>query len=582
MIVPAPELIGHGGWIGAGGELSLRALRGKVVLVHFWSLSCAKCLRVMDELRDLQRRFPDEVVAVSVHSPKFPYTGHHDVVLDAVARLGIDHPVLDDPDLITWQQYGVRGWPTVVVVNPRSEVVGAVTGDGNGPLLHRVVQEQVELHRETTHVQRHRLALRPPAITMTRPPGGLAFPAKVATNRRGRIAIADSGNDRVVVADLVGEHLARITHLLTGLSRPQGVRLYGSDLVVCDTGHDRVVLVDLASRPGLDEEVEPDPAGIVRLRVRPDEIIASGLAAPADVIADVDRSFVVAESAGQRLWRIPADGSSPAVIAGDRYEGLVDGPAGDAELAQPSGLTRLADAVAFVDAESSALRLLQNRGRVGTLAGIGLFDWGLRDGRTSTARMQHPEGVVAGLDGASLYVADTYNHRLRRWRNNRLETLPVDGLLEPSGLDILPDGRLLVADRAQHRICLVDPETGTVTPLTFATVTLPDAETTPGWGPRLDAATGAELAIGFAIDLGPFELDRTAPVPVRVSLESEPPWLLDAHPGDWVHHAPTGELHLRGGTPGSGFVTVRLEARVGTEGVSGTRRSVIRHRLTVR
>ena len=117
------------------------------------------------------------------------------------------------------------------------------------------------------------------------------------------------------------------------------------------------------------------------------------LASPWDVVADADRSYVVAEAGRQRLWRIPTDGSSPAVIAGDRYEGLADGPADEAELAQPSGLARLPNGHRL-----RRRRVVRRcgcstgRGRIGTLVGEGLFDWGLRDGRGTTARMQHPQG----------------------------------------------------------------------------------------------------------------------------------------------------------------------------------------------
>jgi len=581
MHTPAPELIGSGGWVGTDRPLSMRALLGKVVLLHFWASSCAKGQRMLDELHHLEQRFPDEVVAVSVHSPKFPYTGRHDAVVRAMGRVGIDHPVLDDPDLVTWQQYGVGGWPTVVVVDPRGSVVGAVTGSDGGPLLHQVVVEQVELHRRTTRVQRHRLAFVPPPVGPPRPPGELCFPSKVATDRHGRIAIADTGNDRVVVAALLGGHRARITHIVTGLRRPHGVRLYRSDLLVCDTGNDRVVHLDLSRRPDPTEDVPPDPGGIIRLAVRADEVIADELASPWDVIADADRSFVVAEAAGQRLWRIPADGSAPGVIAGDGYEGLVDGPAARAELAQPSGLSWLPNGIAFVDAESSALRLLQPRGRVGTLVGIGLFDWGDRDGRGHAARMQHPEGVAAALDGRSLYVADTYNHRLRWWVDGRLETLPVDGLLEPSGLDVLPDGRLLVADRGHHRICLVDPRDATLTPLQLTRSEMMPVETSD-WGPRLVAVAGDELTVPFTVDLGRFALDLSRAAPVRVTVHAEPAGLLEPASSSWLHTSTEGALGLRAGpAAGSGVLTITVEAHMGAEGVTGRRRATTRRRLTV-
>lgn len=586
MIVRAPELIGHAGWIGVDGELSLGALRGRVVVLGFWTFSCAKCLRVLDDLRQIQERFPAEVTVVGVHSPKFPYAGQHEAVVGAVARHRFPFPILDDPDLVTWQQYGVRGWPTVVVIDPRSNVVGALSGEGKGALLHQVVQDQVQQHRRTTNLQLQPVALRPPRRAGTAP-GGLAYPAKVATDRRGRLAIADTGNDRVLVAELLddarpGEARARITHVVAGVEQPQGVRLYGSDLLICDTGGDRVVAVDLAGRPGPDEPVQADPAGILRLRVLPSEVIAVDLASPWDVVADADRSYVVTEAARQRLWRIPDDGSSPAVIAGDQYEGLVDGPADEAELAQPSGLARLPNGIAFVDAESSALRLLDGRGRIGTLVGEGLFDWGLRDGRAGTARMQHPQGIAASLDGTSLFVADTFNHRIRWWRDRRLLTLPIGGLAEPGGLDVLPDGRLVIADSGHHRIVLADPSTGEVLPLVFEHVVLPGTDLGPVWGSPLTGTTGEPLPVPFLVDIGRFELDGDAGAPVRVDVSSEPPWLLDHGPTAWTHIRPDGTVQLQGGSHGSGTLTVTVLAQVGGEGVRTTRRSITQHPLTVR
>jgi len=464
MAVPAPELIGHGGWIGTPGPLSLASLRGKVVLLHFWSLSCAGCEQVLDDLRRLADRHAGEIAVVSVHSPKFPHTGRHDTLVRAVDRLRIDHPVLDDPELVTWQQYGVRGWPTVVIVDPRGHVVGALPGSGTADALERVVRDVLTEHRG---------ALRPgppPGRAGAAPAGPtgrtdrLSHPDKVATDRRGRIVVADTGNDRVLVASLTGADTARVTHVVTGLDRPHGVRLYGTDLVVCDTGNGRLLRLDLARRPGPDDPAVRHGA-VARLLARPGEAVATGLAAPWDVVADRDRSFVVAEAAGHRLWRASLDGTSPAVVAGTGFQGLVDGRAGEAELAQPSGLARVPGGVAFVDAESSALRLLADRGRVGTVVGVGLFDWGRRDGRAGTARLQHPEGLAVAPDGRTLFVADTFNNRLCAWTGSRLVTIPVAGLDEPSGLDVLPDGRLVVADRGNHRLVVVDPVAATLQPL---------------------------------------------------------------------------------------------------------------------
>ncbi|HEX2098027.1 MAG TPA: thioredoxin-like domain-containing protein [Rubrobacteraceae bacterium] len=133
--VRAPELVGRGGWINTKHDLSLEALKGKVVLLDFWTFCCINCLHVLDELRPLEERFGDELVVVGVHSPKFEHERDHEALERAVARYDVPHPVLDDPDRVTWDQYGVHACPTLVLINPEGYAVAAVSGEGNAPAL---------------------------------------------------------------------------------------------------------------------------------------------------------------------------------------------------------------------------------------------------------------------------------------------------------------------------------------------------------------------------------------------------------------------------------------------------------------
>ena len=116
--VRAPELRGAGGWIGTDGPLTLRGLRGRFVLLDFWTFCCVNCLHVLDELRPLEQRYADVLVVIGVHSPKFAHETDHEAVRNAVERYEVHHPVLDDPELATWSQYAVRPWPTCVPVDP--------------------------------------------------------------------------------------------------------------------------------------------------------------------------------------------------------------------------------------------------------------------------------------------------------------------------------------------------------------------------------------------------------------------------------------------------------------------------------
>ena len=81
--------------------LSLARLRGKVVLLDFWTFCCINCLHIVEELRPLETAFPNELVIIGVHSPKFPEEADHAAVERAVAGYRIRHPVLDDPDMVT-------------------------------------------------------------------------------------------------------------------------------------------------------------------------------------------------------------------------------------------------------------------------------------------------------------------------------------------------------------------------------------------------------------------------------------------------------------------------------------------------
>src|SRR5436305_11049581 len=110
--VRAPELQGRG-WLNTGGTaLSLAALRGRIVLLDFWTFCCVNCLHVLDELRPLEERYPDVLVVIGVHSPKFEHEKDPAALAAAVERYGVRHPVLDDPELATWDRYPAVGWPT--------------------------------------------------------------------------------------------------------------------------------------------------------------------------------------------------------------------------------------------------------------------------------------------------------------------------------------------------------------------------------------------------------------------------------------------------------------------------------------
>ncbi|HEY8674144.1 MAG TPA: thioredoxin-like domain-containing protein [Candidatus Dormibacteraeota bacterium] len=543
--VRAPELRGAGGWINTDIALSLRDLRGRVVVLDFWTFCCINCLRVVEELRNLEQRFGDRLVVIGVHSPKFPHEADHAAVVRAVARHRLDHPVLDDPDLETWQQYGVRAWPTLVVIDPDGYVVAMASGEGNGQALGGVIERLLE-GRDDLAVG---AAFAPSA---RRSESALAFPGKVASDGADRIAIADTGHDRVLVCDLDGH----VLHTFDGFHQPQGIRFDGVRLLVCDTVAGEVVAVAILGGGR--------------------QAIASGLHSPWDCVRLEDGRIAIAEAGLHRIVAVAGDGGPPHPIAGTGAEGLRDGPAASAHLAQPSGLALLpGDALAFADSEVSALRVLRD-GSVETLVGHGLFEWGSADGDRTSARLQHPLGVAAIADG-SLAVVDTFNSLLRIWDRGTLRTLTLsEPLDEPGGLALLPDGRLLVADTNHHRVVVVEISTGTVVEIPVGAPTLPGLP-----APPLSGAPGAAVHVRASVDLGGADLDLAQGPPVHVNVSADPPNLLGNGPRSWALATLPVDLELRLGNPGSGVLVVDVIASTCSGDVCTVVRATREHQLTV-
>jgi thiol-disulfide isomerase/thioredoxin len=419
--VRAPELRGRG-WTGTDRPLTLRALRGRVVLLDFWTAGCVHCVHALDDLRQLEARFGDDLVVLGVHSPKFDAEGAPGAVAAAAARLGVAHPVLDDADRQSWEQYAVRVWPTLVLVDPDGYVAEVVTGEGHADRLAGAVADLLAAHPA------------PGPLPFRRVPLAATAPAGLAVLPDGSVLLADpsAGAVRHLAADL-----RTVLAVHGGLAAPRGVAADGDRVLVADAGAHRVLALD--PRTGRREPV----AGSGRRRVPGDPAagpaLEVALSAPWDVAVH-DGDVVVAGAGSHQLWRVA--GGRVAVLAGTGAEQLRDGPAGRAYLAQPSALAPAPDRLWFVDAESSALRWYR-AGEVGTSVGTGLFASGDADGPAAGALLQHPEGVAVLPDGG-VAVADTYNGAVRRYDPaTGLVTTLARGLHRPTGLAVRGDALLV-------------------------------------------------------------------------------------------------------------------------------------------
>ncbi|MFF4306211.1 NHL domain-containing thioredoxin family protein [Streptomyces sp. NPDC001601] len=455
--VRAPELIGKGGWINTGGkQLSLAELRGRIVIADFWTFCCVNCLHVLDELRELEERHRDTVVIVGVHSPKFVHEAEHQAVVDAVERYGVEHPVLDDPELATWKQYAVRAWPTLVVIDPEGYVVAQHAGEGHAHAIARLVEELEAEHEAKGTLRRGD----GPYVAPEPEPTALRFPGKALLLPSGNFLVSDTTRHQLVeLAEDAETVVRRIgsgtrgfadgTGDTAAFNEPQGLALLDDgSVVVADTVNHALRRLDLVTGEvstlagtGRQWWQGSPTAGPAR------EI---DLSSPWDVAVFGGKVWIAMAGVHQ-LWTYDPETGTVAVAAGTTNEGLVDGPAAEAWFAQPSGLAATADRLWLADSETSALRWVDPDGHVHTAVGTGLFDFGHRDGAAGQALLQHPLGVTALPDG-SVAVSDTYNHALRRYdpATGQVTTLATD-LREPSDA-VLAGDEIVVVESARHRL----------------------------------------------------------------------------------------------------------------------------------
>lgn len=489
--VRAPDFPAELAWLNVqpGGRLSLAQLQGKIVLLDFWTYCCINCMHVIPDLKYLEEKYAGRpLVVIGVHSAKFTNEKEAANIRQAVLRYEVEHPVVVDSDFTVWQQYTVRAWPTLVMVDPEGYLLAVFSGEGNREILDNYIEVVLDIFEKEGKLNPAPLALTPEISEMR--DAFLSFPGKVVAHpAKNILAIADSNHHRIVIAAPDGKVLDLVGCGLPGLDdgdfetahfkHPQGLAFYGDDLIVCDTDNHALRRIDFASRnvatiAGNGEQSRYNTRGGAGLK--------TPLNSPWDIFIAGNTGYL-AMAGPHQIWTIDLKTNRVEPYAGSGHEARRDGDRHEAAFAQPSGitgeivggnLTRL-----FVaDSEISSVRQIDARSeKVGTLAGGDLFQYGDNDGTGDNVRLQHPLGV-AYHDG-KIYLADTYNHKIKVIDPNlrmgktlfgKREPGLADGaepqFYEPSGLTFL-HGKIYIADTNNHAIRVADLHTNEVKTLTL-------------------------------------------------------------------------------------------------------------------
>ena len=547
--VRAPEITGGRGWLNTDKPLSIAALKGKIVLLDFWTYGCINCIHIIPDLKKLEAKYANQLVVIGVHSAKFKNEKETENIRRIILRYEIEHPVYNDSEYAVWQNYSIRAWPTQVLIDPAGYIVGGVSGEGNYDVIDQTIAKVAEEFRSKGQLNEEPLKL-----VLERAKVGdlpLAFPGKIlADAKTDRLFIADSNHNRIVVTKLDGTLVDTIGTGDAGAAdgtfdkatfyRPQGLALDGDSLYVADTENHLIRRVDLKSR-NVETIAGTGQQSREYFKTGPARSVA--LSSPWDLQL-IGRTLYIAMAGPHQIWQLDLAENVVSTFAGSGREARLDGSLRDSGFAQPSGITTDGKTLYVADSESNIIRGIDIAGgTVKTLVGGDLFEFGDVDGVGDDVRLQHPLGVIA--HGDKLLIADTYNHKIKELdpKHEKATTLfgtgkpgQSDGaspsFYEPGGLALANDN-LYVADTNNHAIRVIDLKTKRASTLRITgltppaknmqaleSATGPNAEEIKVAAQKLRSGANGFLQIDVELPAG-YHLNPLAPQRYKVSVDGK-------------------------------------------------------------
>ncbi|XP_034414821.1 NHL repeat-containing protein 2 [Cyclopterus lumpus] len=590
-------------WLNTEGPLSLnKELSGKVVLLDFFTYCCINCMHILPDLHHLEKKHSakDGLVVVGVHSAKFPNEKVLDNVRSAVLRYDICHPVVNDSEALLWHELEVSCWPTLVLLGPRGNLLFSLVGEGHRDRLMLFTDSALRHYGEQGLLKTHTVGIK--LYRDSLPPSVLSFPGKVAVDSsRKRLAIADTGHHRILVVSLSGQLLHVIGGPKSGrqdgelseasFNSPQGVAIKGEDVYVADTENHLIRKIDLLERrvstlAGVGAQGTDKEGGAMG----PQQPISSPWDVTLGTAGGAEGNVLWIAMAGtHQIWALfLADGKLPKGSESKAGTCLRWAGSGSEEnrnnsyphkagFAQPSGLASAPEepwgCLYVADSESSTIRTLALKdGAVKLLVGgerdpLNLFAFGDVDGKGVDSKLQHPLGVAWAPEQSMLYVADSYNHKIKVVdpKVKQCSTLAGTGesgdtlgpefnkscFNEPGGICVGDGGKILyVADTNNHQVKVLDLFSKTVSLFPISTDCTDSVPTKPlgaTKAPKLPKSAARKEMPPVVVSAGQtLIMSLTLSLPEGTKLTEEAPscWALSAEGNEWLleSRVVTGEI----------------------------------------
>ncbi len=239
--VRAPEFPANYPWLNTEKPLSIESLKGRVVLLDFWTYCCINCLHVLPDLKYLEQKYKDSLTVIGVHSAKFENEKEVENIRQAILRYDIERPVLVDSGMKVWQSYAVRASPTLMVIDPESYVVGFVSGEGNRESLDELVGKLIAEYKDKNAIafKELRFSLEKQRKPLSTP---LAFPGKVLAFAIAATEAKHLDKQVALLGEMTEDNESVDETVLPGPANSVIQSLVGSCLFIADSGHNRIVV----------------------------------------------------------------------------------------------------------------------------------------------------------------------------------------------------------------------------------------------------------------------------------------------------------------------------------------------------
>ncbi len=393
--------------------LSKTDLLGKVVLLDFFTYCCRNCLNILPELKALEAEFSAKLLVIGIHSGKHPHEKDESYVLEAMKRYKIGHCVINDADMRLWEGYGIKAWPTLVLIDPDGYVVAQYQGEGHLEALRRDIRSLIEKHElsseafSITHKQEEKKRF-------------LHYPQKLLAHTD---YLFISHQDEVLVCT----HEGKVLHRIGGIEEPQGLVFVNDKLYIASCAGKSIIEVS----EGFSQK----------------KLWLEGLRNPYGLGSDGKYLYVTLAGAHQIKAYDLQSQEELFFIGQENSESLYDASYTQAVLAQPSGIALLEEELWFVDSESSSLRSAAY-GEVHSH----IFE---------CDELQHPLDLCAGIygdgcGGGRIFIVDSYNNAVKVYdpESKKVMTL-IEGLSEPSGIS-KKGCQLFIANTNAHEVLVFD------------------------------------------------------------------------------------------------------------------------------